>query len=320
MGQPVRRLALLAVLLATAAGCGSGAGKPSAAVETTKKAAGTSGAQGSLPAWAQPYLAEKGPEVALVFSTSDYGEGENRVGFLVVRNDGSLVQAPKADVYVGPDGPAEPVRTVATLEPVGPHTHAGNVGPHDHVDATDLYVVRVQTPSPGRYWVVVQPEGKAIQGIGTLDVRPETITPPVGSKAIASDNPTLANASAAQITTASPPDSGLLRYSIADSIEAHVPFVAVFATPKYCQSRTCGPTVEVVDRVRRRIGPSVRFIHIEIYQDNDPQKGPNRWVGEWKLPTEPWVFLVGGDGVIKAKFEGSVDVGELEAAVRKYLL
>jgi len=319
MGQPVRRLALLAVLVAVA-GCGGGAGKSPVAVETPQKEADAGDAQGSLPAWTRPYLADKGPEVALVFSTSDYGAGENRIGFLIVRNDGALVQALKADVYVGPDGPGEPVRTVATLEPVGPHTHPGGVEPHDHVDATDIYVARVQTPSPGRYWVVVQPEGNAIQGIGTLDVRRETVTPPRGSKAVPSDNPTLADAPAEQITTASPPDTELLRYSIASSIEAHVPFVAVFATPKYCQSRTCGPTVEVVDEVRRRIGASVRFIHVEIYKDNDPQKGPNRWVGEWKLPTEPWVFLVDGSGVIRAKFEGSVDVGELETAVREYLL
>ena len=316
----MRRSVLLAVLLAAFAGCGGGAGEPQTAANAGQTVASASVAQGSLPAWTQPYLAAQGPEVALVFSTSDYGAGENRIGFLFVRSDGSLVQAPKADVYVGPDGPGEPVRVVASLEPVGPHSHPGVAESHDHADATDLYVAYVPTPSAGRYWVVVQPEGKAIQGVGTLEVRGETLTPPVGSEAIASDNPTLADVPAAQITTASPPDAGLLQYSIADSIKAHVPFVVVFATPKYCESRTCGPTVEVVDKIRRKIGSSVRFIHVEIYEDNDPKKGPNSWVAAWRLPTEPWVFLVDRSGLIRAKFEGSVDVRELEAAVRKYLL
>ena len=40
-------------------------------------------------------------------------------------------------------------------------------------------------------------------------------------------------------------------------------------------------------------------------------------MGEWRLPTEPWVFLVGRDGVIEQRFEGSVSVAELSAAVRR---
>jgi hypothetical protein len=92
----------------------------------------------------------------------------------------------------------------------------------------------------------------------------------------------------------------------------------VFATPKFCESRTCGPVVDVVDAVRRRV-PGVGFIHVEIYEENNPALGVNRWVQEWKLPTEPWVFLVGRDGRIKAKFEGAVSEQELEAAVRRFL-
>ncbi|MDQ2967775.1 MAG: thioredoxin family protein, partial [Actinomycetota bacterium] len=107
---------------------------------------------------------------------------------------------------------------------------------------------------------------------------------------------------------------------IAESLRAHVPFVVTFATPRYCSSRTCGPVVDVVDQIRRRFANrAIRFIHVEIYQDNDPRKGENRWVREWRLPSEPWTFLVGRDGRIKGKFEGSVSVRELESAVRDLL-
>jgi hypothetical protein len=41
---------------------------------------------------------------------------------------------------------------------------------------------------------------------------------------------------------------------------------------------------------------------------------------QWGLSTEPWVFLVGADGHVKAKFEGSVSEAELSAAVRDRLL
>ena len=77
----------------------------------------------------------------------------------------------------------------------------------------------------------------------------------------------------------------------------------------------------MVDVVRRRFEQrGVRFIHVEVFQGNDPTKGYNRWMRQWGLTTEPWTFLVGRDGRIKAEFEGPVSTGELAAAVRTRLL
>ena len=141
-------------------------------------------------------------------------------------------------------------------------------------------------------------------------------------KAPASANPTLAstNGAVSQLTTRVPPDRALLRYSIAGSLAAHKPFVVTFATPRYCTSRTCGPVVDVVEYVRRRLAPrGVRFMHVEVYTRNRPALGYNRWMREWGLQSEPWTFLVGQDGRVKAKFEGSVSVAELETAIRRLL-
>jgi hypothetical protein len=78
--------------------------------------------------------------------------------------------------------------------------------------------------------------------------------------------------------------------------------------------------VDVVDAARRQFTHTpIRFIHVEVYKDNNPGLGYNRWFKRWHLPSEPWTFLVGRDGRIKARFEGSVSVGELAAAVRHYL-
>ena len=57
-----------------------------------------------------------------------------------------------------------------------------------------------------------------------------------------------------------------------------------------------------------------------MYTDNNPTKGYNRWMRQWGLTTEPWTFLVGRDGRIKAEFEGSVSADELIAAIRDKLL
>jgi len=117
---------------------------------------------------------------------------------------------------------------------------------------------------------------------------------------------------------AEPAGHPALRVSVADALERKEPFVIAFATPKFCATRTCGPVVDIVSGVRRRVA-GVTFIHVEIYEENNPALGVNRWVREWKLPTEPWVFLVGRDGRIAAKFEGAVSERELEAAVHRFL-
>lgn len=295
--------ALLAVLALAAltAGCGSsgsrserGAPKP-----------------GSLEAlWRQ-----SGEAVALIPGTSDYSPGDVRISFLVVDNRGRVIAPTTARVWIAHSLTSRPfVRATAKLERVG----VPGVSIDTEVKA--LYVAHARVPTPGTYYVLARPEGRfRIGGIKELTVRTHSATPAVGARAYPSRTPTISSTGGdfAQLTTRIPPDRALLQYSIADSLHAQVPFVVTFATPRYCTSRTCGPVVDVVDHVRRRFAArGIRFIHVEIYADNDPRNGRNRWVRQWHLPSEPWTFLVGRDGRIKAKFDGSVSVSELEQAVR----
>ncbi len=276
--------------------------------------------EAAVPTWMEPLIDEEGPEVGVIFATSDYAPGENRVTFIVLDERGEIIQVPEADVYVAKQDAPEPTGSVAVLHPLEPHTHPLGTEPHDHADFDDLYVTTVELSEPGRYWLLAQPRGAAIQGLGTIDVLQESFSPAVGSKAIPSENPTTDDAPAELISTAEPPHDELLRYSIADSIAEGVPFVVAFATPAFCQTRACGPTVDTVDKLRQEVGEAgVRFIHVEVYEDNDPNKGVNEWMAEWGLPTEPWVFVVDGAGVIKAKFEGSVSLDELREAVETHL-
>lgn len=299
--HPYAAAALLGAAL-VAAGCGGSSSGSSP--DRAESAPGTIEAL-----WRAP-----GEDVGLIQGTSDYAPGAIRVSFLVVRGDGRAVERPLARVWLATGKDQKPYATgTAKLEPVGLPGQGGAGGVHS------LYVARMTVPRPGRFWLLAEPVGgRPIQGLGTLDVKQKASAPPVGAKAVPSQTPTIASTGGdfAKLTTAVPPDRALLRYSVAESLEAHKPFVVAFATPKFCASRTCGPVVDVVEHVRRQ-GRSrdVRFIHVEIYRDNDPAKGVNRWVSEWKLPSEPWVFLVGRDGRIQARFEGSVSVGELERAL-----
>jgi hypothetical protein len=300
----VRALLAVLALAALTAGCGSsesrsehGAPKP-----------------GSLEAlWRQP-----GEAVALIPGTSDYSPGDVRVSFLVVDNRGRVVAPPTARVWVARSLAAKPfATTLARLERVGVP------GVPEDTDFKAMYVAHVRIQSPGTYTILARPVGaKPIGGIRNLAVHAHSASPAVGAPAYPSKTPTLASTGGdvKQLTTRVPADRALLRYSIAGSLRAHVPFVVTFATPRWCTSRTCGPVVDVVDRVRHTFARTdIRFIHVEIYAGNDPRNGRNRWVKEWHLQSEPWTFLVGRDGRIKTKFEGSFSVHELSHAIQAYL-
>jgi hypothetical protein len=280
--------------------------------------AGCGGSGSSSPRSLDGLLKRPGPDVSITAGASEFVPGPVRYSFLVIRNDARPVERSTASVWVAAGRDRVPfARVTARLEPIGiPGRSAPAFG-----DVSRIYVAHFQVPRPGRYWVVAEPIGAKIQAIGALEVTARAPSPAVGAKAPRSATPTLADASVASLTTKQPPDVGLLRYSVAGALAAHRPFVVTFATPKFCTSRTCGPVVDVVDAVRKRFASSpVRFIHVEVFAGNDPAKGYNRWMRQWGLRSEPWTFLVGRDGRVKAKFEGSVSAAELTAAVHRLLL
>jgi hypothetical protein len=290
----------------TIAGCGGSDGE--------SPSGGGQPAPGTLEAlWRAP-----GPDVATVAGTSDYGPGRVRYSFLIVDDQGRAYFSDRARMWIARGLRQKPfARATARLEKI---VVPGGYEP----DAPSLFVAELDLPKPGKYWVLAEPVGGApIQALGQLEVKADPAAPDVGDRVPASRTPTLrsANGDVAALTTRRPPDRTLLEHSVAESLAAKAPFVVSFATPEFCASRTCGPVVDVVEATQRRLGASpVRFIHVEVYEDNDPAKGTNRWVREWRLPTEPWTFLVGADGRVKRRFEGAFSLRELEQAVRESLL
>jgi hypothetical protein len=264
-------------------------------------------------------LAERaGDVVAVMPGAADFEPGPVRYTFLVIAKDGRPIERPRATVWLSRSRERAPFqRTTATLEHIGLPDTART--PFVHA----LYVAHLDVPGPGTYWLLARPNGARIAALGNVVVKPATDSPAVGARAPRSETPTLATTAGriAPLSTAPKPDRELYRFSVASSLRDRVPFVVTFATPAFCTSRTCGPVVDVVSRVRSTVaGASVRFIHVEVYRDNNPSLGYNPWMKQWDLTTEPWVFLVGADGRIKEKFEGSVSVRELRTAVQRRLM
>ena len=76
-----------------------------------------------------------------------------------------------------------------------------------------------------------------------------------------------------KISTDTDPDPRFYETTVADALAAHGPFVLVFATPAFCQSAQCGPTLDRVKAGRRGAPDDVAFINVEPYQ-LDLHRGP----------------------------------------------
>jgi hypothetical protein len=309
MLRPAAALLVLGCLFLS--GCGSGSRSE------------TSTSSAAPPAGSLEALWRSGTKQAgIVPGSTDFQPGLNRVSFLVVDAKGKVVTSRTAGVLVSTGLKTRPfLHAVAQSEPIGvPGGDSAGIG--------SIYVTHVRLPRPGKYWMLVRPGGAArgTTALGNLVVAAKPDAPAVGAHAISSDTPTLASTHGklALLTTATHPDRSLYRISVAQALARHDPFVLVFATPKFCQSRTCGPVVDVVSDVARKLAATpVRFIHVEIYKQNDPAKGFNRWVSgpdSWNLPNEPFTFVVDRRGIIRAKLSGAFSVGELEQTIRETLL
>jgi hypothetical protein len=97
------------------------------------------------------------------------------------------------------------------------------------------------------------------------------------------------------------------------------PVALVFATPQLCQSRVCGPVVDIAAQLQSVYGNRMTFIHQEVYANNMVQDGLRPQLQAFHLQTEPWLFTFDRSGRIAARLEGSFGVNEFEQAVNMAL-
>jgi hypothetical protein len=162
-------------------------------------------------------------------------------------------------------------------------------------------LVPATTPSPG---VVVKKEsGDPIPAVGTRPPRIHT--------------PTLADVGGdvASIDTRLPPSS-MHDADFADVL-GKKPVVLLFATPQLCQSRVCGPVVDVAEQVKANTGDDVQFIHMEIFRNNSIDDGVRPQMAAFHLQTEPWLFVFDRSGKVSTRIEGAFSERELDQAISK---
>lgn len=271
----------------------------------------------------EPTATGSKPEILPILVNSELVKGSNRFLFSLTDQPGRLIAAPDVAVHL------------KFLE-VGGSEDA----PAFEADATflwaiegaqGLYVADATYPSAGRWatrFVATFPDKSQKTVRLEYDVRETGSTPPLGASAPSVDTPIASdvNNELARLTTDKVPAARFYAISIADALAAKKPFVVVFATPLFCETQLCGPTLETVKGVAKDY-PDITFINVEPYvmafKDGSLQPVLSEsgelqaaeWTTAWGLLSEPYTFVIDADGKVTAKFEGVLGAQELRDAL-----
>jgi hypothetical protein len=186
--------------------------------------------------------------------------------------------------------------------------------------AAVVYSARLPFPSKGQWRLaaILKEDGELkgallpSAGVGEFKKIPQP-----GQKAPVIHTPTAQDAGGdlSKITTRIPPDTQN-KVDYADAL-GREPIVLLFATPQFCQSRVCGPVVDVAEQAMDEYGDKAAFIHMEIYNENDPEQKVRPQVRAFHLPTEPWLFTIDRRGVVRDAVEGAFGLKLMHQAVDK---
>jgi hypothetical protein len=346
----------VACLLAGAAllsGCGGGSGSTG----STSSAAGKAENRPAPPksdfpsadgkTLRQVLKAANGPsELVVSPAAMVFYKGENRYPFGVFERDRTQVPGAEVALYIakapapsrgaksksGNKGQAAKAEQQALDQPaVGPFPASieslatqpafrAKTTSEDPDAASVVYSTQLDFPSDGEWRIAaLVKEGGEIKGtlLPSAVVGEFSQIPRPGQKAPKIHTPTPADVGGdlAKITTRIPPDTQN-RVDYAEVLGKE-PILLLFATPQFCQSRVCGPVVDVAEQVKQEYGDKAAFIHMEIYKDNDPSKGVRSQVRAFNLPSEPWLFAINRQGTVSGVIEGAFGLERLTAVVKK---
>lgn len=258
-----------------------------------------------------------GDDAVAIRASSDLGVGRERLLIGISQADGTRVGSPE-DAVTFEIAPVDDPGVAQTVEA----TFTWIVEP-----AVGLYRAEVDFDRPGTWQATVVPATGAPLEPVLFTVFAEPLTPAVGAPAPAPPTPTLDDLPIEELTTDPNPERRFYEVSLDEAIAASEPTVVVFSTPAYCQTAACGPLLETVKGVAPEY-PEVTFIHVEVFTGlTDPDFVPDAAhlapavTDQWyRLPSEPWIFVIDRTGLIAARYEGVVDSAELEDALAKISL
>jgi hypothetical protein len=334
----MRRLVLGALLVGAMAGCG---GDDSSSDDPVSRVPAEGGLQENVRAAAEPdasifpaaegkslnELAEEvrgGGSTEVGLATSVFTVGEDRLAFGMIDDQGQFVYGPTA-VYTAPT-PDQPAKG-PFLAPADVLITEGRYRSKQAAQETDpfaaVYEAQVEFDKKGPWAVlVVTQTGNTFVAAPTqveVATKKTDDIPDVGEPAPKVATDTLASVGGNEdlLDTRTPPSD--MHERSFDQVVGNKPVALLFSTPQLCQSRVCGPVTDIALQLKAKYGDDVEFIHQEVYVDNQPNAGLREPLQAFRLRTEPWLFVVGADGMITARLEGSFGLRAFEDAVKTAL-
>jgi hypothetical protein len=192
-------------------------------------------------------------------------------------------------------------------------------GHNDAAPATGFYDLFASLPDEGVWDLLVHAEGagQSLYGFKALQVGPPKVPPP-GTPAVAVPTPTFDDARGVAAVCTREPPCPMHAISLDTAVRAGKPTVLVVATPKFCLSRMCGPTVNEVVAAYEGNKEQASFVHAEVFRDpNGQQLSPT--MEAWHMESEPWTMVIDASGTIRERFEGPVVAAEVTEALQKVL-
>ena len=313
------RLALTFVSSALLAGCQSGGSER----------------DWSAQALARPAGGDR-PTVVVVNSAGSLVPGQHRLAVGLFTAEGSMVHdaALTARLYRLNGDTGEFVREItlqrSQLPGEGEHPHDASGAQLHNADVAPLvtvYVAPVEFDRASDWGLDVSGriDGKSVKGLrARFPVLATSIIPAVGAAVPASEQRTLRDVKdITQIDSSNQPDPELHAETLKEALATGQPIVLAVATPRFCQTRFCGPVLEgAVLPVWRQHRGKVRVLHVEPFdlaKANAGQLEAVPMMSQWGLQTEPWVFVIDGQGKMAARFEGVVTSGEISAVLDRLL-
>jgi len=320
-----RLLPILVLLAALLTGCGQATIAPSASQPTSTANAGQGAAQGG--------------DVQPVFAFSEAVAGKNRIAIVLVRNNTPL-NDPNVKVHLrffNLDEANPQIKFEADAAYYGQGLPTAFYVAYPTFDKAGNWGVEIQTQLPGQAAPSVSKQ--------RLDVKEHSNVPIVGQPAISTKTLTVKDVpDVAQLSSGTQVDPAMYQISLDQALQNGKPTALLFATPAFCKTATCGPSLDVMQGLQKQYGDKVNFIHSEVYkypfdqsvqlQQDGTQKaakenrapttdelsaGLSDAMVAWKLDSEPWLFLIDAKGTVAGRYEGGITKEEIGPALEKLI-
>jgi hypothetical protein len=317
--SPALSLALAASLLFAACGGGDKKEEGKADTSSSTQGAGADKVSGSVAS----YDVAVGPAGRFMFGMFNEAKGPIGYGtvafsfFFLGTNSAGETRQP------GPTATATYLPLPGSPPPPGDATKPVYLP----TDQRGVYAADVAFDKPGFWGVSAVVDLGGPQEVKTaFKVLPRHAVPSPGDAAPATQNLVVNSPGAApesidsRASANTPvPDGDLHQTTVAQALAEKRPVVLVVSTPTYCVSLFCGPVTDMVADLAKTYATKARFIHIEVWKDYKAQQlndAAKEWIARGEDINEPWVFVIGADGKVSARFDNIVTKGDLEPLLK----